>query len=54
MPHDVPASFTAGALLGVATDWLQRDCPRTPTEMAELTWPLLVAHHPADTQHAKT
>ncbi|MEV0218783.1 TetR/AcrR family transcriptional regulator [Streptomyces sp. NPDC050704] len=48
IPHDVPATFTAGALLGVATDWLQRDRPRTPVEMAELTWPLLVAHHAAD------
>lgn len=47
IPHDVPAAFTAGALLGVATDWLQRDRPRTPTEMAELTWPLLVASHTA-------
>jgi AcrR family transcriptional regulator len=48
IPHDVPAAFTAGALIGVATDWLQRDCPRTPIEMAELTWPLLVAHHSTD------
>ncbi|WP_326759027.1 TetR/AcrR family transcriptional regulator [Streptomyces phaeochromogenes] len=54
IPHDVPAAFTAGALLGVATDWLQRDSPRTPTEMAELTWPLLVSHHLADAQHAKS
>ncbi|MEH0626537.1 TetR/AcrR family transcriptional regulator [Streptomyces stelliscabiei] len=54
IPHDVPAVFTAGALLGVATDWLQRDSPRTPTEMAELTWPLLVAHHLADTQRTRT
>lgn len=54
IPHDVPAAFIAGALLGVATDWLQRDSPRTPTEMAELTWPLLVAQYPADTQHART
>ncbi|MBR8642136.1 TetR/AcrR family transcriptional regulator [Streptomyces tuirus] len=45
IPHDVPAAFTAGALLGVATDWLQRDCPRSPAEMAALTWPLLVAQH---------
>ncbi|MGP4096900.1 TetR/AcrR family transcriptional regulator [Nonomuraea sp. KM90] len=40
-PHDVPAAFIAGALLGVAVDWLQRDCPRTPDEMAALTRPLL-------------
>ncbi|MBP2333896.1 hypothetical protein JOF41_000074 [Saccharothrix coeruleofusca] len=31
----------AGALVGVATDWLQRDCPHTPSEMAMLTWHLL-------------
>ncbi|MEV6595001.1 TetR/AcrR family transcriptional regulator [Streptomyces acidicola] len=43
IPHDVPAAFTAGALLGVAIDWLERGCPCTPAEMAALTWPLLVA-----------
>ena len=43
IPHDVPAAFAAGALIGVATDWLQRGCPRTPAEMAALTWPLLTA-----------
>ncbi len=42
-PHDVPAAFAAGALLGVATDWLQRGCPRTPLEMTILTKPLLLA-----------
>ncbi|MGW3726628.1 TetR/AcrR family transcriptional regulator [Streptomyces sp. NPDC000851] len=41
--HDVPAAFVAGALIGVATDWLQRGCPRTPTEMTILTKPLLRA-----------
>ncbi|MEV0386475.1 TetR/AcrR family transcriptional regulator [Nonomuraea sp. NPDC050643] len=41
-PHDVPAAFTAGALLGVATDWLQRGCPRTAAEMAARTRPLLM------------
>jgi AcrR family transcriptional regulator len=41
VPHDVSAAFTAGALLGVAGDWLQRGCPRSPAEMAALTWPLL-------------
>ncbi|MFI1360247.1 TetR/AcrR family transcriptional regulator [Streptomyces sp. NPDC020898] len=54
IPHDVPAAFIAGALLGVATDWLQRDSPRTPNEMAELTWQLLVTHHPTDARHATT
>ncbi|MFI0452126.1 TetR/AcrR family transcriptional regulator [Actinomadura sp. 6N118] len=43
--HDVPAAFTAGALIGVAADWLQRGCPRTPAEMATLTWPLLTASY---------
>ena len=43
--HDVPAAFVAGALIGVATDWLQRGCPRTPAEMAELTWPCLTAQY---------
>ncbi|MGW0711647.1 TetR/AcrR family transcriptional regulator [Streptomyces sp. NPDC002643] len=42
-PHDVPAAFVAGALIGVATDWLRRGCPRTPSEMALLTKPLLRA-----------
>ncbi|SDL31814.1 TetR/AcrR family transcriptional regulator [Nonomuraea jiangxiensis] len=42
-PHDVPAAFTAGALIGVATDWLERGCPRSPAEMAALTRPLLTA-----------
>jgi AcrR family transcriptional regulator len=43
MARDVPAAFVAGALLGVATDWLQRGCPRTPREMTILTQPLLTA-----------
>ncbi|WP_433187553.1 TetR/AcrR family transcriptional regulator [Actinoallomurus sp. CA-150999] len=43
IPHDVPAAFVAGALIGVATDWLQRGCPRTPTEMTILTKPLMAA-----------
>jgi AcrR family transcriptional regulator len=41
--RDVPAAFVAGALLGVAADWLQRGCPRTPREMTALTEPLLSA-----------
>jgi hypothetical protein len=45
-PHDVPAAFVAGALIGVATDWLQRGCPRTPLEMTILTKPLLIALRP--------
>ncbi len=48
VPHDVPAAFTAGALLGVATDWLQRDRPRSSAEMAALTRPLLLALYRED------
>ncbi|MFI6791360.1 TetR/AcrR family transcriptional regulator [Nonomuraea sp. NPDC050383] len=47
-PHDVPAAFTAGALIGVATDWLQRGCPSPPDEMAALTRPLLMALYRGD------
>jgi AcrR family transcriptional regulator len=43
IPHDVPAAFVAGALLAVATDWLQRGCPGTPREMTVRTQPLLNA-----------
>jgi AcrR family transcriptional regulator len=43
IPHDVPAAFVAGALLAVATDWLQRGCPGTPREMTVLTQSLLNA-----------
>ncbi|GAA1684251.1 TetR/AcrR family transcriptional regulator [Nonomuraea maheshkhaliensis] len=42
-PLDVPAAFTAGAIIGVAADWLQHGCPRTPAEMAKLVWPLFSA-----------
>jgi AcrR family transcriptional regulator len=42
-PLDVAAAFVAGALIGVATDWLQRGCPRTPLQMTTLTKPLLIA-----------
>jgi Transcriptional regulator C-terminal region len=42
-PRDVPAAFVASALLGVATDWLQRGCPQTPRELTILTEPLLSA-----------
>ncbi|PRX61827.1 TetR family transcriptional regulator [Nonomuraea fuscirosea] len=41
--HDVPAAFAAGAIIGVAADWLQRGCPHTPVEMARLVWPLFSA-----------
>ena len=39
-------AFVAGALLGVAADWLQRGCPRTPLQMTILTKPLLIALRP--------
>jgi AcrR family transcriptional regulator len=42
-PHDVPAAFAAGALIGVATDWLHRGCPGKPAELAARTWPLVTA-----------
>ncbi|HEY6796397.1 MAG TPA: TetR/AcrR family transcriptional regulator C-terminal domain-containing protein [Kineosporiaceae bacterium] len=45
VPDDVSAVFVAGALVAVATDWLQRGCPRPPAEMAMLTWPVLAACH---------
>ncbi|WP_433443435.1 TetR/AcrR family transcriptional regulator [Nonomuraea sp. CA-141351] len=48
VPHDVPAAFTAGALIGVATDWLQHGCPRSPAEMAALTRPLLMTLYRED------
>jgi AcrR family transcriptional regulator len=41
--RDVPAAFVASALLGVASDWLQRGCPQTPRELTILTEPLLSA-----------
>ncbi|MDA0633640.1 TetR/AcrR family transcriptional regulator [Nonomuraea sp. MCN248] len=47
-PHDVTASFAAGALMGVAADWLEGGCPRAPAEMAGVTWPLLNAHYRVD------
>lgn len=43
IPHNVPAAFTGGAIIGVAADWLERGCPRSPAEMAALTWPLFSA-----------
>ncbi|MEW9553952.1 TetR/AcrR family transcriptional regulator [Nonomuraea sp. NPDC050783] len=43
IPHDVPAAFTAGAIFGIAADWLQRECPEPPARMAALTWPLFNA-----------
>src|SRR6266545_3736093 len=42
-PSPALTAFVAGALLGVATDWLQRGCPRPPREMTILTEPLLTA-----------
>ncbi|MEV4109063.1 TetR/AcrR family transcriptional regulator C-terminal domain-containing protein [Nonomuraea sp. NPDC049695] len=45
VPYDVTAAFIAGALIGVAVDWLQGGCDRSPAEMATVTWPLLDAHY---------
>ena len=50
-PHDVPAAFAAGALIGVATDWLHRGCPGEPAELAERTWPLVTAIPYLSPQH---
>jgi AcrR family transcriptional regulator len=47
-PQDIIAAFTAGALFGVAADWLQRGCPQTPDQIAALTYPLLASLHLAD------
>jgi AcrR family transcriptional regulator len=41
VPHDVPAGFAAGGLIGVAVDWLHRGRPQTPAEIATLTYPLI-------------
>jgi AcrR family transcriptional regulator len=49
-PHDVWAAFGAGALVGVAIDWLQRGCPGTPEELAALTSPLFNTLDGYDTQ----
>ncbi|MFF5979508.1 TetR/AcrR family transcriptional regulator [Streptomyces olindensis] len=48
--HDVSAAFVAGALVGVAIDWLQRGCPQSPAEMAALVSPPLMGIYeaPAD------
>jgi AcrR family transcriptional regulator len=53
-PLDVPAAFVAGALIGVAADWLQRGCPRTPLQMTILTKPLLIALRHDSTTHPRT
>ncbi|RZQ61460.1 TetR/AcrR family transcriptional regulator [Amycolatopsis suaedae] len=42
-PLDVPTAFIAGALIGVAVDWLQHDRPHPPADMAARTWPLFAA-----------
>ena len=49
-PHDVSAAFGAGAIVGVAIDWLQRGCPGTPEEMAASTSPLFNTLYGDDTQ----
>lgn len=49
-PHDVSAAFGAGAIVGVAVDWLQRGCPGTHEEMAALTSPLFNTLYGYDAQ----
>jgi AcrR family transcriptional regulator len=41
-PHDPEAAFVAGAVLGTIIDWLGRDCPGTPEQMAAAVLPGLL------------
>jgi AcrR family transcriptional regulator len=41
-PHDPEAALVAGALLGTIVDWLRRECPGTPEELAAAVWPQLL------------
>ncbi|SDY65260.1 TetR-like C-terminal domain-containing protein [Herbiconiux ginsengi] len=38
---EVRSAFSAGALTGVAVDWLDRGCPETPRSVARMCWNLL-------------
>jgi AcrR family transcriptional regulator len=42
-PRHAESGLISGALLGMAIDWLGRGCPGSPEQLAEETWPLLVA-----------
>jgi AcrR family transcriptional regulator len=42
IPHDPEAAFIAGAVLGTVIDWLRRDCPGTPDQLADAIWPQLL------------
>ncbi|MBY8862315.1 TetR/AcrR family transcriptional regulator [Nocardia sp. CA2R105] len=42
IPHDPEAALIAGAVLGTVIDWIRRDCPGTPEQMAAAVWPRLI------------
>lgn len=39
IPHDPEAAFIAGAVLATVIDWIRRDCPSTPEQIADAVWP---------------
>lgn len=41
IPHDPEAAFIAGAVIGTVIDWIHRDCPGSPEQMAAAVWPRL-------------
>jgi AcrR family transcriptional regulator len=41
IPHDINASFVAGAVIGCVIEWLRHDCRETPEQMAEAVRALL-------------
>jgi AcrR family transcriptional regulator len=41
LPDDPAAALLAGALLGLAIDWLRRGCPETGEELTARIWPHL-------------
>ena len=49
IPYHPFAVFVAGAIIGTIIDWLRRDRPETPEQMAAAMWPLLRACAAADT-----
>jgi AcrR family transcriptional regulator len=42
IPHDPEAALIAGALVGIAVDWLHHGCPGSPEELAAAVWPQLL------------
>jgi AcrR family transcriptional regulator len=43
MPDDPLAVFIAGAVLGTVTEWVRRDCPTTPEQIAAVLRPSLIS-----------